>query len=42
MEPELRNVGRSRPRWEDNIKIDITEIGVNTRSWVNSAQDSDY
>ena len=29
-------------RWEDNIKIDLKEIGINTRNWVDSAQDMDY
>ena len=36
---------RSRPletpncRWDDNIRMDLTEIGVNTRNLINSAQD---
>ena len=29
-------------RWEDNIKIDLKEIGVNMRNWIDSAQDRDY
>ena len=29
-------------RWEDNIKMDLKEIGVNVRSWIYSAQDRDY
>ena len=30
-------------RWEDNnIRMDLKEIDVNTRNWVNSAQDGDY
>ena len=29
-------------RWEDNIKMDLKEIGVNMRSWIDSAQDRDY
>ena len=29
-------------RWEDNIKIDLKEIGVNVISWTDSAQDRDY
>ena len=28
-------------RWEDNIKMDLKEIGVNVRSWNDSAQDRD-
>ena len=29
-------------RWEDNIRMDIKEIGINTRNWVDSAQGRDY
>ena len=29
-------------RWEDNIKMDLKEIGVSVRSWIDSAQDRDY
>jgi hypothetical protein len=29
-------------RWENNIKMDLKEIGVNVRSWINSSQDRDY
>ena len=29
-------------RWEDNIRMDLKEIGINTRNWVDSVQDSDY
>ena len=28
--------------WEDNIKMDFKEIGINTSNWVDSAQDRDY
>ena len=27
---------------EDNIRMDLKEIGINTRYWVDSAQDTDY
>jgi len=39
-----RSLGRSRliVRWEDNIRMDLEEIGINTRNWVVSAQDRDY
>jgi hypothetical protein len=37
-----RPLGRPRRRWEDNIRMDLTEIGINTRNWVGSAQDRDY
>ena len=29
-------------RWEDNIRMDLKETGINTRNWVESAQDRDY
>ena len=35
-------MGRSRRRREDNIIIDLKEIGLNMRNWVDSAQDRDY
>ena len=28
---------RLRRRWEDNIKMDLEEIGINTGNWVDSA-----
>ena len=33
---------RLRRRWEDNIRMDLTEIGINTKNWVDLAQDRDY
>ena len=35
----LRRPGR---RWEDNIRMDLKEICINTRNWVDFAQDRDY
>ena len=35
-------LGMPRRRWEDNIRMELQEIGINTRNWVNSAQDRDY
>ena len=35
-------LGRPWRRWEDNIRIDLKEIGINMRNWVDSAQDKDY
>ena len=35
-------LGRPRIRWEDNIKIDLNEIGINTSNWFDSVQDRDY
>ena len=37
-----RPLGRLRRRWEDNIRMDLEEIGMNARNWVGSAQDRDY
>ena len=37
-----RPLGRPRRRKEDNIRMDIKEIGINTGNWVDSAQDRDY
>ena len=34
-----RPLGRHRRRWEDNIRMDRKEIGINTRNWVDSAHD---
>ena len=37
-----RLLGRSRRKWEDNIRIDFEEMGINAGNWVDSAQDRDY
>ena len=37
-----RPLGRPTCRWEDNIRMDLKGIGVNTRNLVNSIQDRDY
>ena len=37
-----RPLGRPRRRWEGNIRMDLKEIGSNTKNWVDSAQDRDY
>ena len=34
---EKRPLGRARHRWEDNIRMDLKEIGINTRNGVDSA-----
>ena len=34
-------LGRPRRRWEDNIRMDLKEICINTRNWVDLAQDRD-
>jgi hypothetical protein len=43
----VRNPGRKRPlgrprrRWEDNIKVDIQEVGCGGMDWIELAQDRD-
>ena len=37
-----RPLGRPRRTWEGNSRIDIKEIGINTRNWVDSSNDRDY
>ncbi|KAJ4434453.1 hypothetical protein ANN_23015 [Periplaneta americana] len=34
-------LGTPRRRWEDNIKIDLREVGYDDRDWINLAQDRD-
>jgi hypothetical protein len=34
-----RPLGRPRSRWEDNIKIDLREIGIDEANWIQLAQD---
>ncbi|KAJ4447908.1 hypothetical protein ANN_09917 [Periplaneta americana] len=36
-----RPLGRPRCRWEDNIKMDLREVGYDFRDWINLAQDRD-
>ena len=37
-----RPLRRPRRRWEDNIRMDLKEIGISTRNWVGSAPVRDY
>ena len=37
-----RPLGRPRHRWEDNVRMDFEEIGINAGNWVDSDQDRDY
>ena len=38
-----RPIGRPSRRWEDNIRMDLEEIGINAGIWVDdSAQNRDY
>jgi hypothetical protein len=34
-----RPPGRPRRRWEDNIKLDLREIGIDGANWIRLAQD---
>jgi len=34
-----RPLGRPRHRWEDNIKIDLQEVGCGGMDWIELAQD---
>jgi hypothetical protein len=36
-----RPLGRPRRRWEDNIKMDLQEVGWGGMYWINMAQDRD-
>jgi hypothetical protein len=36
-----RPLGRPRSRWEDNIKMDLREVGCRGADWVDLAQDRD-
>ena len=33
---------RPRCRWKDNIRMDLKEMVINSRNWVDSAQNRDY
>ena len=37
-----RTLGKPRRRWEDNIRMDLEEIGINAGNGVDSAQDTNY
>ena len=37
-----RPLGRPKRRWEDNIRMDIEETGINAGNWVDPAQDRNY
>jgi hypothetical protein len=36
-----RPLGRPRRRWEDNINMDLREVGWGGIDWINLAQDRD-
>jgi len=36
-----RSLGRTRRRWQDNIKIDLQKVGCGVMDWIELAQDRD-
>jgi hypothetical protein len=36
-----RPLGRPRRRWEDNIRMDLQEVGWRCEDWIGLAQDRD-
>ena len=38
---EKRPLGRPRCRWEDDIKMDLQEVGCGCMDWIELAQDRD-
>jgi hypothetical protein len=34
-----RQLGRPRRRWEDNIKMNLMDIGIDGANWIQLAQD---
>ena len=36
-----RSLGRPRRRWDDNIKMDLQEVGEGCEDWMKLAQDRD-
>ena len=36
-----RPLGRPRRRWEDNIKMDLREVGRDPGEWIDLAEDRD-
>ena len=39
---EKKPSGRPRRRWEDNIRMDFEEIGINAGNWIDLAQDRNF
>ena len=37
----VMQIGRPRRRWEDNIRMDLQEVGLGYEDWIGLAQDSD-
>ena len=38
---ERDQLGRPRRRWEDNIKMDLKEVGCGDQDWTDLAEDMD-
>ena len=36
-----RPLGRPRRRWEDNIRVDLQEVGLGYEDWIGLAQNRD-
>ena len=36
-----RSLGKGRRRWEDNIQMDLQEVGCGGMDWIELAQDRD-
>jgi hypothetical protein len=36
-----RQLGRRRCRWEDNVRMDLQEVGSGCEDWIGLAQDRD-
>jgi hypothetical protein len=34
-------LGRPKPKWEDNIEMDVRKTGLEGVAWINLAQDRD-
>ena len=37
----MRRLGKPRRGWEDNIKVDLQEVGCEGMDWIELAQDRD-
>jgi len=37
-----KTVGRPRHRWEDNIRMDLSQIGWDVMDWMHLVQDRDW
>jgi len=37
----MRPLGETRPRWVDNIRMDLQEVGCGYMYWIGLAQDRD-